>query len=98
MRRTCVRRRRVASVVMLSVAVHLWVPAAARAVLGTDAGEPKAAVQTYVVRPGDTLWGIATHLAPSRDPRLVVDALAVANGVPDGALVPGQVIRLPAVG
>ena len=35
--------------------------------------------ETYVVQPGDTLWTIATEVAPDRDPRAVVDALRSAN-------------------
>lgn len=50
---------------------------------------------TYVVRPGDTLWSIAEQLAPGEDPRPLVDALARANAVPPGALVPGQVLVVP---
>lgn len=45
---------------------------------------------TYVVRPGDSLWTIAGHLAPSADPRGVVDDLnAARHGAP---LVPGETI------
>jgi len=83
---------------MIVLALHLWVPAAARAVLGTAATGSRSVDRTYVVRPGDTLWGIATRLDPESDPRPVVEALAAANGVRDGVLVPGQAIRLPAVG
>ena len=54
--------------------------------------------RTYVVRPGDTLWSIALRSSPSVDPRLVVAAIASANEVDPGALVPGQQLRLPAVG
>lgn len=54
--------------------------------------------QTYVVRPGDTLWAIARRSAPSVDPRLVVEAIASANRVDPGALVPGQQLSIPAVG
>jgi Tfp pilus assembly protein FimV len=54
--------------------------------------------RTYVVRPGDTLWSIALRTSPSVDPRLVVDAIASANEVDPGALVPGQQLRVPAVG
>jgi len=54
--------------------------------------------RTYVVRPGDTLWSIALRWFPSADPRLVVDAIASANEVDPGALVPGQQLQLPSVG
>ena len=50
-----------------------------------------------MVRPGDTLWSIATRFAPSTDPRVVVDAIASANGVDPGALVPGQQLSIPSV-
>ena len=62
-------------------------------------GAPEArARRTYVVRPGDTLWSIATRLDPSIDPRVVVDAITSANGVDPGALVPGQQLSIPSVG
>ncbi|MFB3738196.1 MAG: LysM peptidoglycan-binding domain-containing protein [Candidatus Velamenicoccus archaeovorus] len=50
----------------------------------------------YVVRPGDTLWSIARTLAPGSDPRPVVDAIARANAVEPGALVPGSTLVVPA--
>jgi Tfp pilus assembly protein FimV len=39
--------------------------------------------QTYVVKPGDTLWSIAAAIAPDSDPRPVVDTLREQNGGPD---------------
>jgi nucleoid-associated protein YgaU len=98
MSRTHVRRRRSASVATLLLALHLGLPAAARAVLGTEPSVSRPGARTYVVRHGDTLWGIATRLDPARDPRTVVEALAAANGVRDAAIVPGQALQLPAAG
>jgi LysM repeat protein len=46
------------------------------------------------VRPGDTLWGIASRVAPQRDPRAEIALLQRLNGLHDVALVPGQVLRL----
>ena len=80
---------------MILLAVHLWVPVAARAVLHRHADVRPAVARTYVVQPGDTLWRIAARVAPGADPRPVVDDLAQANGLQAGSLVPGQVIRLP---
>lgn len=60
-----------------------------------------AAVQTpvagaaYVVRPGDTLWGIAQQHSPGTDPRRTVDAIRRINQI-GPELVPGQQIYLPA--
>jgi Tfp pilus assembly protein FimV len=50
--------------------------------------------QTYVVRPGDTLWSIAAAIAPDSDPRPVVDALRDANGGPNLQVGARLVIRL----
>jgi hypothetical protein len=47
-------------------------------------------VRTVVVQPGDTLWSLAPRLAPERDPRAVVDAVADARG--GATLVPGETI------
>ena len=80
---------------MILVAVHLWVPVAARAVLHRHADGRPVVARSYVVQPGDTLWRIATRVAPGADPRPVIDDLAQANGLQAGSLVPGQVIRLP---
>jgi LysM repeat protein len=52
--------------------------------------------RSYVVRPGDTLWGIARRqVGPRADPRPAVDLLARANHLADARLVPGQVLVLP---
>jgi nucleoid-associated protein YgaU len=57
---------------------------------GTAAGD------RYVVQRGDTLWSIAVGRAPGVDPRPVVQAIADANRVDAGSLVPGQVLVIPA--
>jgi nucleoid-associated protein YgaU len=90
-RPTRIRRRRL---VALLVAVALFAAAATagRALLGAAASVEPSSPQpvdspassppgeTYVVRPGDTLWSIAAAIAPDSDPRPVVDALRDANG------------------
>jgi len=51
------------------------------------------------VRPGETLWAIASRLAgPDRDPRPLMDRHAVENGLVGGNLQAGQTILLPAAG
>jgi hypothetical protein len=50
----------------------------------------------YVVRPGDTLWRIASGMVGARgDPRPVVDRLIRINHVRGGVIVPGQRLALP---
>jgi Tfp pilus assembly protein FimV len=97
MSRTRVRRRRLLALcIVVSLAGVLSGPVANAVGVG-GTGEKNAA-RTYVVRPGDTLWSIATRFAPSTDPRVVVHALTSANGLDPAALVPGQQLSIPSIG
>jgi len=49
----------------------------------------------YVVQPGDTLWGIATTVAPEADPRVIVDELSRQLG--GAGLQTGQRLDLTAL-
>lgn len=51
-----------------------------------------AAPATVTVRPGDTLWSIASRIAPGTDPRAEVDALQRINHLAGVDLAPGQVL------
>ncbi len=62
---------------------------------GVAARPALVAQHRYVVRPGDTLWSIALRIHDG-DPRALVDAIQAANGTDPGALVPGQVLVVPA--
>ena len=76
-------------IALLAVAVLvLWALFAGE----SGAGGPE---QRYRVQPGDTLWSIASAVAPGQDLRPVVDALEAANG--GTTLVAGQrlLIDLP---
>jgi hypothetical protein len=93
-RATRIRRRRLA-VLVLALAVAGATVLGARSLTGLatvgESPHPQpvevrpvpVAGQQYVVQPGDTLWSIATQIAPDDDPRAVVDALRAANGGPD---------------
>ena len=48
---------------------------------------------TVVVRPNDTLWSIATRIAPDRDPRAVVSELEQRNDLTRPTVQVGQVLR-----
>ncbi len=69
-----------------AVANNAW---ASAPVAMADRGEAQR-----VVAEGDTLWAIAEDLAPGRDPRPIVDALADRNG--GSALRAGDVLVIPA--
>lgn len=94
--RTRVRGRRLAVTMGLALMAAAWAGPAAAALGGGDRAEPVSRA-THLVRSGDTLWSIARGIAPGSDPRPLVDALVAANGNLDpGALVPGQVLVIPA--
>jgi hypothetical protein len=90
-RPTRIRRRRLVAL-LVAIALFAVAATAGRALLGAatsvEPSSPQPVVapvlsapsETYVVRPGDTLWSIAAAIAPESDPRPVVDALRDANG------------------
>ena len=88
------RRRRAAVVgallVLLAFASLALQLAAGNGSSGSEA-RPVATV-SVVVAPGDSVWSIAADLAPTSDPRPVVDAIVAANG--GSSLVPGQRLEL----
>jgi len=94
MSRTRVRRRRLAVLATGAVLAGFWAGPVVHA-LGGSAQPVPASSHSYVVRPGDTLWSIADRVAPGQDPRPIVDAIAGANGVDPGAIVPGQSLIIP---
>lgn len=94
MARTRVRRRRVVAILTFAIVAGAWAGPVAEALTGTSARSVSRT--TYVVRPGDSLWTIASRLAPGEDPRALVDAIAAANDVDPGALAPGQALIVPA--
>ena len=53
------------------------------------------APRSVTVVPGDTLWSIATRVAPQADPRAEVAALQQRNHLTTVDLMPGQVLRVP---
>lgn len=94
MSRTRVRRRRVTLTLTAGLLAGVWAGPMGHAVAGTERAAPVTR-RTYVVRSGDTLWSIARRVAPSADPRPIVDAIAGTNAVAPGALVPGQMLVIP---
>ena len=92
-------RRLLPGVATLAVLAGLWagagmLAAAQRPPLAVLPGSVKTpAGYVYVVRPGDTLWSIATRLRPGGDPRVLVEELQ--SQVRGATLVPGSRLRLP---
>jgi LysM repeat protein len=75
-------------ILMLAVALLIVWGVVARA---SDGARPE---QTYVVRPHDTLWTIATRFYRG-DPRAGVWELRHRNHLATTVLVPGQHLRVP---
>lgn len=84
------RRRRLAvagALLVLVALASMLLPELASGRTAVDRAEPIGRV-SVTVSPGDTIWSIASDLAPGDDPRPVVDAIVEANG--GATLVPGQ--------
>ncbi len=86
-------RRRGTILVLAGLLAALALPIGA--IAGTSGASDGALVPgaTYVVRPGDTLWSIATRLEPGRDPASFVARMAAETG--SRAVVPGEHLVLP---
>ena len=89
---------------MMSVAVGVVLGAPVAGALGRHPGPAETKVlpatrweRVYVVREGETVWSIAERTAGGADPRALVDAIAVRNGIEAEAVVPGQALVIPRV-
>lgn len=88
-----VRRRRLAAAGVAAIVVTLALLPHPRPVSAPAALPGGGAGTTYVVRPGDTLWTIATRVDPTGDPRPLVARLHAETGT--YMIVPGERIRIP---
>jgi hypothetical protein len=53
------------------------------------------AARSIVVQPGQTLWGIATQVAPHADPRATIQQIIVLNHLPSTGLQVGETLAVP---
>jgi hypothetical protein len=51
--------------------------------------------RTVTVQPGESLWALATRIAPHVDPRLVVTQIEQLNHLRTAELMAGQQLRVP---
>lgn len=77
-------------VVGLAAGLLWFAHASATAAAPPSRGRVPAVV---TVHPGDTLWSIASRVAPRRDPRMVVAELEQRNGLSSPVVYPGQRLR-----
>lgn len=64
--------------------------------IASGADTAAASVETVTVMPGDTLWSIATGVAPDADPRDVIGEISRMNLLRGGELQIGQTLAIPA--
>jgi hypothetical protein len=72
--------------------------AAAGGAQATNHGQPAAGYQgmhEIVVRPGQTLWSIASAAEPGADPRDVVQQIMTANAMTGTTITAGQLLWVP---
>lgn len=81
------------ALVAVAVAVFTFLAGPAEST-GTTHHPP---VDTVVVEPGQTLWGIASDVAPNEDPRIVIHEILDLNALTDaGSIRAGQPLYVPA--
>jgi LysM repeat protein len=62
---------------------------------GAGAGAAYRGMTQVVVRPGQTLWSIASRAEPAADPRLVIQQIIEVNGLSGPVIQPGQSLWVP---
>ena len=90
-------RRTVALLVLATVALFVVFALGRASVHAAQPGaQPTTATPVVVtVQPGETLWSIATRIAPNADPRATIRSIRELNGLSTGAVQAGQRIVLP---
>lgn len=83
---------RVVTALVLLVAVAALGWRLGVAVASPGPAVPAGAPASVIVRPGDTLWGIAARIAPEGNRPAVVRLLEQRNRVTSGGIQPGQML------
>ena len=87
------------AVVMVTAMVTLfWLSVAGGAQAashGLGSGAAYRGMTRVVVRPGQTLWSIASQAEPAADPRLVIQQIIAANALGGPVIQPGQSLWVP---
>ncbi|MGL4254804.1 LysM peptidoglycan-binding domain-containing protein [Microbacterium sp.] len=78
------------------VAVAIAMVSGGTALASRDDGAPVGSFETVTVSHGDSLWSIAEEVAPTADPRDVVDAIVRLNALDGVTLQAGQSLAIPA--
>jgi len=87
-----------AAVVVAALAAAIWLAVAGQAQASSHArsGAPATgSVRRVVVRQGQTLWGIASQVDPTVDPRVVIPEIVDLNSLNGTGIQAGQVLLVP---
>lgn len=66
------------------------------AAIASNEGGASASFQTVMVVPGDSLWSIASKVAPTADPRVVIEEITALNALEGATLQVGDELAIPA--
>lgn len=97
--RLTVRGRRVLATVAafpIAVAVGIAVLSGGSAAASRDVGMAAGSFDEITVMTGETLWSIAVEVAPTSDPRDVVDEIVRLNALDGVTVSAGQRLAIPA--
>lgn len=89
------RRGRLVVTLLGSLLAATLASVAISAVTASDAMASDVATSRYTVKSGDSLWSIATQLAPGSDPRDLVVQLTQLNPTAESGVFAGQVLTVP---
>jgi Tfp pilus assembly protein FimV len=97
--RITARGRRVlagAAALPVVVAVAVAMIGGGSAAASRDAGAPAGTYSSVTVMSGESLWSIAQDVAPTADPRDVIDAIVRLNALDSASVSSGQRLSIPA--
>lgn len=77
------------------VALSIAIVSGGGALASGEQSAPAGTFETVTVMPGDTLWSVAERVAPTADPRDVVDAIMRLNALSSARLEAGQQVAIP---
>jgi len=77
------------------VGVMAGVATAAGQAAGASDEPLGSATAVYVVKPGESLWGIAQDVSPGSDPRETIARIMDLNGMGSAAVTAGRALVVP---
>lgn len=84
-----------AASIPLAAGIAFGVLSGGSAIASNEATAP-AVFETITVVPGDSLWSIASKVAPNADPRVVIEEISDLNMLDGATLQVGDELAIPA--